>query len=268
MEKKLFRSVYKECTAALGNIEGALGKLSKGSLRRSNDFEEVKTTAYTLRESLRDFNKTRRLADVRELIADCEYIHNRAQSALDLIGVGELSPDEVPEIKKLCMSRLIKVRVGMTELSAGDIPQRKQTVEEIFEHGSVDIRRLLHDPRLEGEINELKRWRTHLPPGSHSMKQKALKKYLPVIAITSKPMSKDALREAGFSVQILGNYPVLHNQLVLALNPRTIRDSGHDLDEYAMSTLEALRRKEGKKLLPVSEEPASHPAAQGIQFYW
>lgn len=256
-------SHQEQCMAAVLNVRQQLKKLTTDAVVRNkvSELVDVRDAAAELRGQIKELNKVRRTEGTGQAGRDCDFIHNMTQSAIEMAGTGDLESDEIPSIKKTCMSKLLGIKRALEEAAAA----AKSKEENAAEREARSIRDLISNSQ---EIKRLATWKSHLPKAAHSLGDKKTVLFrMPVVVLLNFPVGSERLEDVGLSITMVGGYPVFFDQAVIGLNVAKIEEEDYDRDDFLDSTIRALSKRLGTKMVVVAD-PIVHHSAPGLSFYW
>jgi hypothetical protein len=233
--------------------------------RKISELENVRDAAAQLRGLIKELNKVKRTEETRLAGHTCDFIHNMVQSAIEMANGGDLESDEIPGIKKNCMSKLLEIKKAL-EISAQESKQNEErTVEERAAREANTVRDLISNSQ---EIKKLATWKSHLPKAAHSLGDKKTVLFkMPVVVLLNFPVGSDRLEDVGMSLTMVGGYPVFFDQTIIGLNVAKIEQDDYEKEAFLESTLKALSKRLGTKMTVVAD-PIAHHSASGLSFYW
>ena len=98
-------------------------------------------------------------------------------------------------------------------------------------------------------------------------KKKLIMFEIPVVPITTFTPSVAKMQEIGFKVRSIGDYIVINDQRIVALNPAALKEDRMKPEVFLETVIAALNEKTQRVWMLVQDAPTRWRST-GLQYYW
>lgn len=211
--------------------------------------------------SLQDYRQTFKLPKDRELRARVDYLYNYTQSIMEAAPEGDVDADEIKkwqsaaeEVLDDLDDHIRTAKVEVHPLAVVNPEEANVSRDFLADAGS--------------HITKFARFKALMPKG---YKVKDAKKVvllkLPLVVVLNPFATEEQLTAAGFDVTMIGMYPVIEDQTVVALHKEKLLEADLDPTTYMSTVLESLRKKTGIHYDMVADEGIRYQNT-GYMYYW
>lgn len=241
--KKLIQDSIPDITSRINALKNPTHQTAKA-------LQQITAELLSLRSSI-DYHTNN---DIRKEI---DITYNHSQSLAEAVFEGDVGLKEIAAYKQQVVARLDSV---LTQVEATPVITQLASTEEVELAGDY-----LAD--AGSKISKYSKYKALLPKTNSkaSPMLKILK--LPLIGVFDPFITADDINAAGLDAEQLGMYPVIEDQMVLAINIKKLEQEDQKVADYLKLVLGQLSKKVGQKVVLVAEW-GNRVGGVGYQYYW
>jgi hypothetical protein len=229
------------------------------------------TKLFTIATSATNLHRLVKKSDIQNKDKLLSYLSKITNTTNGLLGSEALEKADVKKAIEKMQARYVKAMKIVSEnlqpivdknVSSVSYAELEELEAEIKEEANADemkeIKKILSD-----SASVIKGLQSHAGklPSEKTNKPFVLVR-VPVVAISN--LSSDNFKAGGFNIQPIGNYSILHDQLVVGINPDMLEDT--PADKFVDSIIKGLSSQTNIKFAKMSN-PKPY-ANSGLIYYW